>query len=194
MKLLLAVCLFISIATLCSAYIVSNSLVNGNEIQTIYSSINDFVEKNPGVKIIPMDTHSNHFNLSRSYSLGSRQTGTKNCDFLINSESPFLNFWPKKKFMYSWWCFIPLGDAVVANINKNNKWPVAQNVTTTLTYPSTGGNGAFLTYVLINCEQSSNIGQAYVTYGGVHQHFIQIVVEAHVTNYFNYAGFFYGIK
>ncbi|CAG9800512.1 unnamed protein product [Chironomus riparius] len=160
MKLLLAVSLFISIGTLCSAYIISNSLVNGNEIQTIYSSINDFEEKNPGVKIIPMDTYSNHFNLSRSYSLGSRQTG----------------------------------DAVVANINKNNKWPVVQNVTTTLTYPSSGGNGAFLTYVLINCEQSSNIGQAYVTYGGVHQHFIQIIVEAHVTSFFNYAAFFYGIK
>lgn len=71
---------------------------------------------------------------------------------------------------------------------------MAQNVTTTLTYPSSGGNGAFLTYVLINCDQSSNIGQAYVTYGGINQHYIQIVVEARVTSYFNYAAFFYGIK
>jgi hypothetical protein len=86
MKLLLVLSVCISIGSLCSAYIISNSIVNGNEIQTIYSSINDFTEKNPGVKIIPMDFHSNHFNLTRSYSLGSRQTGTEFW-FLINTDS-----------------------------------------------------------------------------------------------------------
>lgn len=86
------------------------------------------------------------------------------------------------------------GDSVVANTNSKKSWPVSQNVTTTLTYPSSGGSGAFLTYVLVNCDQSSNLGQAYVTYGGVGQHFIQIIVEAKVTNYFNYAAFFYGVK
>ncbi|CAO1336481.1 unnamed protein product [Diamesa tonsa] len=74
------------------------------------------------------------------------------------------------------------------------KWPSSQNVTTTLSYPSTGGNGAYLTYILINCEQSSNIGNAYVTQGGVQQHFVQIVIETSFTNYFNYAAFFYGIQ
>lgn len=54
--------------------------------------------------------------------------------------------------------------------------------------------GAYLTFVLVNCEQASNLGTAYVTYGGVHQHFIQIIIEAQVTSYFNYAAFFYGIK
>lgn len=83
---------------------------------------------------------------------------------------------------------------MVANANSNKSWPVFQNVSTTLTYPSSGGNGAYLTYVLINCEQSSNLGRAYVTYGGVGQHFIQIIIEAQVTSYFNYAGFFYGVK
>lgn len=83
---------------------------------------------------------------------------------------------------------------MVANANNKKKWPVSQNVTTTLSYPSTGTNGAFLTYILINCEQSSNIGQAYVTYGGVGQHYIQIVIDTRVTTYFNYAAFFYGIK
>lgn len=87
-----------------------------------------------------------------------------------------------------------VGDAVVANISNKKTWPVAQNVTTTLSYPSNGGSGAFLTYILINCEQSSNIGQAYVTYGGINQHFIQIVMEARVSTYFNYAAFFYGVK
>jgi Transcription activator MBF2 len=86
------------------------------------------------------------------------------------------------------------GDIVVANANNKKKWPVAQNVTTTLSYPSSGGSGAYLTYILINCEQASNLGQAYVTYGGVGQHSVQIIIEARVTNYFNYAAFFYGIK
>lgn len=83
---------------------------------------------------------------------------------------------------------------MVANANNKKTWPVSQNVTTTLTYPPSGGNGAFLTYVLINCEQGSNFGQAYVTYGGIGQHNIQIVIQAQLTTYFNYAAFFYGIK
>ena len=74
------------------------------------------------------------------------------------------------------------------------KWPTSQNVTTTLSYPSTGGNGAFLTYILINCEQSSNNGRGFVTSGGVKQHSIQIVIETPFTTYFNYAAMFYGIK
>lgn len=87
-----------------------------------------------------------------------------------------------------------LGDLVVANAADKKTWPSAQNVTTSLTYPSSGGNGAFLTYILINCEQASNLGRAYVTSGGVGQHSVQIVIEAQVTTYFNYAAFFYGIK
>lgn len=83
---------------------------------------------------------------------------------------------------------------VVANGSDKKRYSVPQNVTTTLTYPSSGGNGAYLTFIQVNCEQSSNIGQAYVTSGGVNQHFIQIVIEARVTNYFNYAAFFYGVK
>jgi hypothetical protein len=86
------------------------------------------------------------------------------------------------------------GDAVVANVNNKQSWPVAQNVTTTLTYPSSGSNGAFLTYVVINCDQSSNMGEAWVSYGGVNQHFIQIIIDTRITTYFNYAAFFYGIK
>jgi hypothetical protein len=90
--------------------------------------------------------------------------------------------------------FSVLGDIVVANASDKKKWPTSQNVTTTLAYPNGGGNGAFLTYILINCEQSSNLGRAYITSGGIGQHFVQIVIEAQVTSYFNYAAFFYGIK
>lgn len=86
------------------------------------------------------------------------------------------------------------GDAVVANSSDKKRWPNSQNVTTTLSYPSTGGNGAYLTYILINCEQASNLGRAYITFGGIGQHNVQIIIEAQVTYYFNYAAFFYGIK
>jgi hypothetical protein len=83
---------------------------------------------------------------------------------------------------------------VVAHGNNKKNWSTPQNVTITLTYPSSGGNGAFLTYILINCEQSSNLGRAYITSGGIHQHNVQVVIEAQITSYFNYAAFFYGIK
>lgn len=86
------------------------------------------------------------------------------------------------------------GDVVVANSNNKKQWPTSQNVTTTLSYPPSGGNGAYITYILVNCEQASNLGRAYITYGGVSQHFVQIIIEAQVTSYFNYAAFFYGIK
>ncbi|CRK95679.1 CLUMA_CG009137, isoform A [Clunio marinus] len=136
------------------------SVVSGSFIKTV-NNIEDFKENNPGVTLIEMDFEDQEqFVISRSYSLGVRQTG----------------------------------DSVVANGSNKRKWSIPQNVTTTLSYPSSGGNGAFLTYILINCEQSSNLGRAYVTSGGVGQHFIQIIVEAQVTNYFNYAAFFYGIK
>lgn len=77
MKFLLPIFVIISIGAISNAYTVMKSVINGNEIQTIYSNINDFIEKNPGTKVIAMDVHSNNLNLSRSYSLGSRQTGMK---------------------------------------------------------------------------------------------------------------------
>lgn len=81
---------------------------------------------------------------------------------------------------------------MVANGSDKKSWHSPQNVSTTLTYPSTGGYGAYLTYVIVHCDQSSNLGRAYVVHGGVYQHFIQIVVEANVTTYFNYSALFYG--
>ena len=75
------------------------------------------------------------------------------------------------------------GDVVVANGADKKKYPQLYNVSTVLTYPSSGGNGAFLTYIIINCEQSSNTGVAYVARGGVKQHFIQIIIETAYTKY-----------
>lgn len=82
----------------------------------------------------------------------------------------------------------------MANAANKNKWAQPQNVSTTLTYPNPGQQGAFLTYILINCDQSSTLGSAYVVAGGVQQHFVQIIIQAQVTTYFNYSALFYGFK
>ena len=70
---------------------------------------------------------------------------------------------------------------MVANGEDKKKYPQLYNVSTTLTYPSSGTNGAYLTYILINCEQTSDNGVAYVTRGGVKQHFAQIIIETPFT-------------
>lgn len=145
----------------------------------VYNNIDDFRQRNPEATLIKLDFEDHELDASRSYSLGRRQTGKTNMLRQVSDVELITK--------------IP-GDSVVANANNKKSWPVSQNVTTTLSYPSSGTNGAFLTYVLINCEQASNLGRAYVTYGGVGQHFIQIVIEAKMTTYFNYAAFFYGIK
>jgi hypothetical protein len=71
--------------TKASAYVISTSYLNGNEIPTVYNNIEDFMEKNPTTKLIQMNLHdtSDGFNVSRSYSLGSRQTGKKSVIIII---------------------------------------------------------------------------------------------------------------
>lgn len=157
------------------------SVSTGNAIAKVYNSIDEFKLIHPEVKLIKLIAEDHEVDGSRSYSLGHRQTG-----------NAYMSTFHEQRMKLIFIKF--LGDAVVANANNKKSWPVSQNVTTTLSYPSSGGSGAFLTFVLVNCDQSSNIGQAYVTYGGVGQHFIQIIIEARVTTYFNYAAFFYGIK
>lgn len=153
------------------------STSTGKAIVKVYNSIEDYRVEHPDANLIPLIAEDLEIDGSRNYSIGRRQTGKS-----MEKQEYVKN----KAFLFA-------GDSVVANANNKKSWPTAQNVTTTLTYPSSG-NGAFLTYILINCEQSSNLGQAYITYGGIGQHFVQIIVEAQVTTYFNYAAFFYGIK
>lgn len=86
------------------------------------------------------------------------------------------------------------GDVVVAT-NGDKKWyDEPMNVTYNLFYPLNGGDGAFLTYIMINVNQTSPIGQAYVTSGGINQHNINIVLEANVTTFLNFDAFMYGIN
>lgn len=86
------------------------------------------------------------------------------------------------------------GDTLVASGGKNNQFQQLTNFKLTLAYPSPGQVGAYLTYVIINCDQSSDTGDAYVSSGGINSRAIQIVIEAKSTTYFNYLASFYGTK
>ncbi|XP_037048142.1 uncharacterized protein LOC119082671 [Bradysia coprophila] len=84
------------------------------------------------------------------------------------------------------------GDNLVGHSAKNQTWPTQQHVSVTLNYP-TSGVGKQITFVRIQMDQSSNLGQAYVVRGGLHQRSIAIVVEAFTTYYLNYDAQIYGV-
>ncbi|XP_058833278.1 uncharacterized protein LOC131691092 [Topomyia yanbarensis] len=83
------------------------------------------------------------------------------------------------------------GDKLVASIQDGWTWSTMQDVTLTLTYP-TSGVGAIVSYAQVVVNQSSNLGQGYVVAGGVGQRYIQIVIQAFQTTYFNYVAQVYG--
>ncbi|XP_055837320.1 uncharacterized protein LOC129905776 [Episyrphus balteatus] len=60
-----------------------------------------------------------------------------------------------------------------------------------LNYPSYG-QGALITYVEIDVEQSSSDGHAYITSGGVKERNIRILVDAKSTTWFKYNFKIYG--
>uniref|UniRef100_U5EKY0 Putative 14.5 kDa salivary protein n=1 Tax=Corethrella appendiculata TaxID=1370023 RepID=U5EKY0_9DIPT len=84
------------------------------------------------------------------------------------------------------------GQRLVAQNSNRTSWPTAQNTRLTLTYP-TSGIGSSITFVSIHVDQSSNMGTAYVTAGGIGQRAIRIVVEANQTYWFNYNATIFGI-
>ncbi|XP_037026520.1 uncharacterized protein LOC119067559 [Bradysia coprophila] len=85
------------------------------------------------------------------------------------------------------------GDKLVASSAKNQTWAQYQDIKSNMTYPANGVVGRNLTYVEIQVNQTSNLGQAYVVRGGVNQRFITIIVEAYRTMYFNFKTSFYGL-
>lgn len=69
------------------------------------------------------------------------------------------------------------------------------DVNITFSYPSNHQNyGAQLTYISIIVHQTSDIGRAYVTFGGINQRYITVDVEAKNTYSFDYEAKFYGIN
>lgn len=66
------------------------------------------------------------------------------------------------------------------------------DVVLTLNYPSNGGQGAIVSFVVINVNQSNDLGYAYVAAGGIGQRYINIIVEAKSTTYFQYQAYIFG--
>ncbi|XP_053678030.1 uncharacterized protein LOC128728431 [Anopheles nili] len=83
------------------------------------------------------------------------------------------------------------GDQLVAISSGGKSWTSPQDIKLNLQYPTTGV-GASVTYVEVIVDQSSELGQGYVVSGGVGQRFIQLVIEAYNTVYFNYSAAIYG--
>ncbi|XP_055640643.1 uncharacterized protein LOC129778033 [Toxorhynchites rutilus septentrionalis] len=83
------------------------------------------------------------------------------------------------------------GDRLVASRQDGQSWSSLQDVTLILRYPQSG-TGSVVSFVQVVVNQSSNQGQGYVVAGGIGQRFIQLVIEAFNTSFFNYNAQFYG--
>lgn len=83
------------------------------------------------------------------------------------------------------------GDRLVAQKSDFTSYSGPRDVQLVLTYPSSG-TGSVVTYVQIEVNQSTNEGRGYVSAGGIGQRFIQIVIEAKSTTYFEYNAQIYG--
>lgn len=83
-------------------------------------------------------------------------------------------------------------DYLVAQKTDSANYGSPNDVVLTLTYPANGGQGAVVTYVLINVNQSNYNGRAFISAGGIGQRYIRIIVEAKATNYFQYQAYIYG--
>ncbi|XP_055637454.1 uncharacterized protein LOC129776078 [Toxorhynchites rutilus septentrionalis] len=85
-----------------------------------------------------------------------------------------------------------VGDRLVGTATDSKTYPTLKDVTLNIAYP-TSGVGAIITYVQIVVNQSSKLYKGYVVSGGIGQRFIQIVIEAHSTLFFNYNAQIFGI-
>lgn len=83
------------------------------------------------------------------------------------------------------------GDGLVAQKSDYTSYAGPRDVQLVLTYP-TSGSGAVVTYVQVDVNQSTNLGRGYVAAGGIGQRFIQVVIEARGTTYFQYNALIYG--
>ena len=70
--------ILLNIIFIVSAHVITSINIDGDEKSVIYDSIDEFKWKNPDVELIPMDIVGNSLDVSRSYTLGARQTGEMN--------------------------------------------------------------------------------------------------------------------
>lgn len=72
--------------------------------------------------------------------------------------------------------------------NNSDPYPTPQNM-----YFSFGAQTP-VTYVAIQVNQSSDLGRAYVVYGGLgHPEGLNVLLEAHNVQYVDYSAQFYGV-
>lgn len=82
------------------------------------------------------------------------------------------------------------GDALIGTKKDFHQYSTPQNIKLQLTVPNLPYNKK-ITFVEIDVQQSSNVGRAYITDGGIGQGHIQITVEAVATTYFGYTAYVY---
>ncbi|XP_062557819.1 uncharacterized protein LOC134222675 [Armigeres subalbatus] len=83
------------------------------------------------------------------------------------------------------------GDQLVGTGQDYTSWETLQDVSLYLRYPQFG-TGAVITFVEIVVNQSSELGDFYVISGGVGEQFIEMIIGAYATNYFQYSVQVYG--
>ncbi|XP_055617469.1 uncharacterized protein LOC129762895 [Toxorhynchites rutilus septentrionalis] len=83
------------------------------------------------------------------------------------------------------------GDRLVASGQDGQSWSSLQDVSLNLRYPQSG-TGSVVSFVQVVVNQSSNQGRGYVAAGGIGQRYIQLVIEALNTSFFNYSAQIYG--
>lgn len=86
----------------------------------------------------------------------------------------------------------PADSYLVAQKTDSTFFSGPNDVVLNLVYPAVGNSGAVVKYIVVNVNQSSNDGRAYITAGGIGQKNIQLVVEATATTYFQYQAYIYG--
>lgn len=87
--------------------------------------------------------------------------------------------------------FLSSGDSLQATDSSNYAWGAPQDVKLSLKYPRSG-TGATISYIQIDVEQSTNIGQAYVLDGGIGQKKVSLIVEGNQTLTFKYKADIFG--
>lgn len=112
----------------------------------------------------------------------------------INSCVKSFKFWLKTQSKSNSFRKIKsLGDSLQATDSHQAQWGSPQNVRSTLKYPRAGISiGAYVTYVQIDIEQSTNLGRAYFIEGGIGQRRATIIIEAEQTLYYSYRAYIYG--
>lgn len=76
--------------------------------------------------------------------------------------------------------------------SRHVQFPVENNVVLTVNYPEPGVSGKRITTIIINVNQTSTMGKAFILEGGWDRNFVKFYVEANRTTLFDYDYKIYG--